>query len=412
MLYFIRIICLLLMPTTCFGWGWYDVKSQLLEKNPDLRIQRDQKTIAYDEFRIAKGQQLPQFTFRAGTRRFLQEDFTFALRSFVGPRISLTIFDGRRLVYNKRRASVQYEEQTIAEVQQAYRTLQNVRIAYADLLYSIENIKLAKEILERAVEKYRIVDLRYKSGLEFRWVWLNSKADVKVQELDVRRAKFKLMQAKQDLELLIGPMHWDLENIEDTLQHQFDVPSLILEANQSNMTQHPTYQIFQARQEQSQLDRKIAKSNMLPSIQFTTDFLLIDQDDEPVIPFWSANVGLSIPLWEGNQNRKNVDIAKLSLHQSEVEKARQLQQLQQDLEQQKEAVEIQNLRVEIAELNVEAAQDRLRVVSEQYRNGVESYDDWNRSVRYFNNEKRDLLNSRRNLMVEISRLRQLMGEDF
>ncbi|MCB0272968.1 MAG: TolC family protein [Bdellovibrionales bacterium] len=126
--------------------------------------------------------------------------------------------------------------------------------------------------------------------------FLTTKKTLEEDKLRVLEAELNQQNALVDLENMIGKI--PVENINDLDETSFYPQELTEEEiNQVDLSQHPEYLLSSNQVTQSGYKVNISEASQYPDINFRADFIMIDTDDEPVIPFWSTGVTFSMPLF-------------------------------------------------------------------------------------------------------------------
>jgi len=406
-MYLLKIITIFL-PTVAFGFSYQDAYQMLLTTNPTYTIATVDYEISTLAYHNAKAAQLPRLDLRGGAERFIQENATSGYRAFIGPRLSLPIYQGGQLRAEKRLGSQQMDANELSIQIRLLEQTQQLQEMYARALYSKNYLAVAKNIYERSQKNLRLVEIKYRSGHEYRWVFLTTKKTLEEDKLRVLEAELNQQNALVDLENMIGKI--PVENINDLDETSFYPQELTEEEiNQVDLSQHPEYLLSSNQVTQSGYKVNISEASQYPDINFRADFIMIDTDDEPVIPFWSTGVTFSMPLFAFGRVKRSVKVAKKQNEQEKLKNVQKLRDLQASLQKSKNSYLIATKKLYIAQLELEAAQDRFRVTTEKYQNGLIDFLDWDRAQAILKSAENELLIQKRDCVIAYSKIVKSMG---
>ncbi|MCB0272967.1 MAG: TolC family protein [Bdellovibrionales bacterium] len=177
-MYLLKIITIFL-PTVAFGFSYQDAYQMLLTTNPTYTIATVDYEISTLAYQNAKAAQLPRLDLRGGAERFIQENATSGYRAFIGPRLSLPIYQGGQLRAEKRLGSQQVDANELSIQIRLLEQTQQLQEMYARALYSKNYLAVAKNIYERSQKNLRLVEIKYRSGHEYRWVFSNNQKNIR-----------------------------------------------------------------------------------------------------------------------------------------------------------------------------------------------------------------------------------------
>jgi outer membrane protein TolC len=284
-----------------------------------------------------------------------------------------------------------------------------LREAYAGALYAKEYLALSHRIDERRQENVRFTQIRYESGLEYKWVYLSSNAKLKQSQLSTEQAEWNKKTALLDLVTLLGPL--PIQSVEDVDDSDFFNVDTAYDIDQlmANLDKNPKYLLQKARMDGAVSTVDLNRANYYPIIGFEADAYVMNTEKDHTFPFWFAELGLRIPFFQGGRLHRNVEIARRQLSQVQFDLEQTRTDLKKDLERNYENYLIAKKQVEVSKLTVEAVKDRAKVVSNQYRSGLTNFLDWESSQDGWVSAEVDLLTNIRNYYVSRGKLEEAIG---
>ncbi|HMQ10607.1 MAG TPA: TolC family protein [Oligoflexia bacterium] len=388
---------------------WEEAKASLAKNNYNLNVNYENIHVAKNDMIQTRSRLYPEISLRGGAERFLQEDASLGFRSFLGPRLTWSLYQGGRVKHSVRQARINIKKQintySLSEVEQQAQ----LRQIFASAVYAKKNIALAETSLERAKNNNRYVRLNYKGGQEYVWVFQSSQKTVLESEANLLKAEQEAKKALFTLQQMIGE---DIVTSLDEIQEaQFNVPENIDEEINVNsyIEKHPELEIAKQNETIANLNHKVAKANMLPSLIFRTDFIVADTDESQVFPFWYAGVNLTVPLFESGRNKKASENARIKFKQSQQlyqqVKLKQKQDIEQQVLNYKWALKNRSVSI----LNLESLQNKYKLFEKQYREGLIPYTLWDSTQIELRTAENKWLQSLQLLQVEYAKLLLVLG---
>ncbi|MCB0326509.1 MAG: TolC family protein [Bdellovibrionales bacterium] len=399
-----------MQASSLYGWSWQDAKTALLEQNIDIK--NAQRQVIIDEYSVKDSKSLfyPSISLRSGFERFLQENATLGYRGFVGPRLNWSVYEGGERSYSRDLAKYFLEETESKLHSNQLNKLKNLKEIFAKILYLKEYEQLAKDLHRRSEENLRYVHLRYKSGDEYLWAYLDMETTVKNDELRLVQIQRDQIQVMQQLEVLLGflPVS-NIHEIEDA-GFIYDLDLREEDLLQWSPTNHPDYEISRTKVSQSEMQWKLSKSQARPRLSFRTDFLLFRTDEEPYIPFLYTGVNFSMPLFEVGRIRRGKEKRLIAIEQAQSSSEQMALTLKQKVLLEFEDYKIAKQELNVASLELESTIQRNKIFREQYQSGEIDFLRWNNDEKELQNKKIKVLQKKRDLAVENASLGNAMGE--
>ena len=396
------------------AWTFDQAKAQLLENNPEIKIQEAIAQVAPIRLKIAKANQYPFIQLRGGTRRFLQENERTGFRTFIGPRLTMPIYRGGYL-----KAQTRLAEQRLGSNARQGQTLQDQKITqlqklFANAIYAKHEYQMAQNNKKRAAQNVRLVDLRYQSGMEYRWVLKSAQKSLEIQRLGLMEAQIRQDRILTDMERIMGELPIkSLNEINEEGFYPSPVSTQNIDLDQA-LEAHPEVLEQQDLSFQKEINYISAKAKRLPNVIFNTDFVLFNTDDETntqpfIIPFWSAEIGLSMPIYAFGKYKLTQKLAEIERRKQALSSQNTQKNLKLQLKERIQNYELNQQRAEIAKLDLEAAKDRSKVTTELYQNGLTTFSAWDRAERELDRTEKQILVRKRDWMLSHINLMELIG---
>ncbi|MEM5434959.1 efflux transporter outer membrane subunit [Paraburkholderia diazotrophica] len=372
------------------GWRDFFVDQRMqrlidiaLKNNRDLRVSVLNIEASRAQYQIARAALMPTLDAVASqTKQRTPKDLSFFGKTIsneysVGLDASWEIDFFGRIRSLKDQALAQYlataqarkaaEIALVASVADQYLTV----LAYDDLL------KVTQDTLKTAQESYRITKLQYDTGT-------GSELDLRQAETVVEQANANLQaqarlraQAENALVLLIGePLPTDMPsglalNDQNLLT---DIPAGL---PSDLLTRRPD--IMEAEQNLLAANANIgaARAAFFPRVSLTGNFGTLSPTlgglFKPGSAAWSFAPQITLPIFEGGQNRANLDLANVEKNIQIAQYEKAIQTAFREVADGLAARGTYDQQIKALERNTFAEQRRLDLSDLRYRNGVDSY---------------------------------------
>ncbi|SHI31787.1 Outer membrane protein TolC [Mesonia phycicola] len=202
--------------------------------------------------------------------------------------------------------------------------------AYADWKYYFDNKEVYTEFLENAKVRYQGISRSSELGETPAIDTVETKITVKTRELDLSQASLKLQKAKLKLSnyLWIDDVPVELEdNLTPFITKESILNSLGIEnylGNAENLEDHPELKSLEYDLESYDLDIKLSKNNLLPTIDVQYNFLTseVDQLNYLNTSNYKAGVKVKFPLFL-RKERGELRLAKVKRENTEYKLSQQ-----------------------------------------------------------------------------------------
>ena len=316
---------------------------------------------------------------------------------------SLTLYNGARLNNLIKQAELDmqsgiYDSETIKES-----VTISILNAYLQVLFTEEQIKNAQSQMESTQEQLNLAEERLQVGIISQSDYLQVKSQLASDKLSLENAKSQYAIARVSLmQLMELPVNNEFTISEPNLGELVDQNLSPSATDVYNIALKIKPQIKSAEynKESAALNEKIAKSGYYPTLSAEagigtgysnlSESGYFSQINDQISP--SLGLSLSIPIFQKNQVKTNISLAKINYQNAELQEINTKNQLRKEIEQ--------------ICVDVVSAQTEYEASLEQYNSTMESY---NLAEEKFNNgliNSVDFLFEKTNLIVAQSQLLQ------
>ncbi|WP_345243891.1 TolC family protein [Nibrella saemangeumensis] len=362
--------------------------SSALEKNYSIRISRAQERIANNNNTYGNAGFFPLVTAnlqRNYVNQNLRQEFFNALQPpqriygvnnnnlTVGPSVQWTIFNGLGMfiAYDRLNELVRLgEANTRANVEA---TVADITTAYYDVIRQLQRLLAFRQALDISGDRLELAKANYEVGTRSRVDFLSAQVDYNAdsaayiaQEQAVRNSKILLNT------LLVRDPNTEFA-VRDTILVRTD---LALEnLRQSVLANNPQLVVAALNRRVAYHDIRLLQAQQLPQVDLLATYNFIAQNNEAGFGIRQARndvltygIRISVPIFNGLNQRRLIQNAKINSMVTEYQEADQRLQLQSQLDQTfnqyQNSLKLVNLEVQnyqIAIQNVDIAYERYRV---------------------------------------------------
>jgi outer membrane protein TolC len=281
-------------------------------------------------------------------------------------------------------------------LQEVYSSLLNdLKIAYADLLFAQKTNKLLLDIIARRKQNFDMVKLRFNNGKE-------NKGSVLLAEAYLKLAQFEKFQNENIIKLAQHKIKSLLAIDDDDIELVGDINSRAI-TNQNNyqviIENHPAHQQAVAQQQQAEANLLNDKSTFYPNINLQYTYNNSGENFKFDKNSWSTGINLSWSLFNGGKNYY------ASQSQIELKNARDLQLIATDRTILEKLLLAKNQLLEAIEKHnvdnffLKAALVREQISRSKYNNGLSNFDDWDQMEGDLIAREKNLLKSEHDKIV-------------
>lgn len=409
---FILAVPILLMASQSLAWSWKDAVDLAIEKNPTLQAEKEKAEVVELRYDNARALRLPRLSLQVAYQNYQNQTLNVQYRAYIGPRFQWILYQGGKINAGMKRARAIQDQGNLSVREVSIQTHNDLRQAFAQAIYAKNYLELAKRIEKQRKENVKLTEIRYRAGLEYKWVFLSSTVKWERAQLDIIRAEMNQKTSLTDLQKLVGQL--PIQSVEEMTDEGFyqDHANYQLDQVLATAKKTPKYLLQERRVDEMQANIDINYADQFPTLGVQADFWAMSMEQEHLFPFWLTTVGLSLPLFEGGRIRRNISVARAQLAQSAFELTQTKLGIESDLQNTFRDYVISQKQLNISQLGLQASKDRSRVVTNQYRSGLTTFLDWERSQDDWVNSEIDMLNAVRSYQINRAKLEENMGVEL
>ena len=227
--------------------------------------------------------------------------------------VSQTIYVGGLTPGNVTQAGANYRAQVAAFVLEKSLISDDLKSAFAQLLYAQELVTLNEQIVKRRRSDADMIHLKHDGGRENKGADLLSESDYQQAVLNFHNAQRNVVVSQHQLAQVMGvklknPIVAVGQLITQTPPASPDLDKLAVET--------PTHFQQVSTAEASRAGITIAQAGFLPTVSASVSLDREDQRFFPKSSGWDADLSVSLPIFDGGKTYFNVSAAEAALRQS------------------------------------------------------------------------------------------------
>ena len=328
--------------------------------------------------------------------------------------LSWTLFDGGKMFVTKRKLA---EIEALGELQfkqQVMQTVNDVTVAYYNLVEQKQQLSSLQEVINYNKVRVNILQTSFDAGLSAKNELLQARIDLNVFTENAINQQSVIVAARRNLnELLSQDPDRNVEVIDSIPIVDLPVKDTLIQKLYDN---NPTILAYERQMEIARLSAKEFNTLRLPKLTLNSNYTLAQTNSSAGFQLFNRTIGpqiggtLSIPIFQGGNNARQVAVAKLqldaariSLEQTKLALHTQLLNAISDFENQRHLLNIELDNDALAKENLEIALQRLKLgqtTALEVKLAQESYVD----------SRTRLINFMFNVKVAETKLKQLMAE--
>jgi len=358
---------------------WDDCVREAAARNADVRVARANLDASGYQTRAAYSGFYPQLSAGvsyndvSGSSASPTTSSTSAYSTSVS--ITQNLFAGFQDQARVDQASANEETNEAVFVAAKAKLSQDLKTAFAGLLYAQNNIVLTENIVRRLEENLRLVELRFEGGRENKGSYLLTRASLSQARYENLQARQALRSAQAQLARVLGrEQPGDLRVADGVpLSAPGAAPDFarLIEAT-------PEYRQAQAQQRAAAAGVQLARAPLFPSVNLTGS---VARDGESWFPDDNrrvVGVNVSIPLFSGGRDYYGMKSAASSLEAAVSNKESVDRQILVRLNQTYAAFVESVEKLNVDSDFLQAATTRAEIARARYNNGLLSFDEWDR----------------------------------
>ncbi|MEM7511082.1 MAG: TolC family protein [Bacteroidota bacterium] len=350
-----------------------------LKNNYGIRIAQLEKEVAYQNNTWGNAGAMPTLSLNATGAGFSTDNQASFLRNrltgTLSTNLSWTLFDGLAMFANKQQLNVLENLSSGNAAVIVENTVQGIILAYNNILVASEQEKTLLQSLAISKDRLAYQEFRKDLGATGTFELLQFKDAVLTDSANLLTQRININNAYRNMNLLMGVEIASVYTLTDTLSEEFEEFSYrsmrkkMLSNNQTLMNQFMTNRL-RAQELKSFKAQQLPSLNLNASSSYITGrFGLSNGETRNTtgVLEYSANLTLSFNIYNGDETRRQVEVAKINTFIADMQEKDLRNTLENDLltaydtyEQLLQTLDIRKAAVENANLNLEIATERFQ----------------------------------------------------
>jgi len=254
--------------------------------------------------------------------------------------------------------------------------------AFLQVLYTEEQVKNSEKQIESTTEQLALAAERLSLSIISKSDYLQVKSELASEKYTLANAKSNYELAKVSLEQLMElPVDKNFEIEDPDLKGELnqvrnpDAPKVYTEA----LKLKPQIKSAELNKQSTELDEKIARSDYYPSLSLNAgvgtgysslsrEMNYFNQLNHDINP--SVGLSLSIPIFQKNQVKNNIQQAKINVQNAELNQINTQNQLRKNIEQACTDVNAAQMQYEASNEKYSATEESYKLAEEKFKNGL------------------------------------------
>lgn len=328
--------------------------------------------------------------------------------------LAWTLYDGRLMQTRFETLKSQGQRQLAQQQLVVQNTLVNVMQTYYDLLLQNQSLNYLKTIIQFYDERLNITKQRWELGRGSKLDYLQSQSDLAIQKSAFTLTENALKAAKIRLNTFLNrnpEIDFTVET-QDTPALQYNLYDLLNEAKSNNRE----LLLLQKEAELAKLNEKAAASFLKPRIDLNSSFGYNFAVNTAGFLASNQNTGLTAGvtarwnIFNGQQTKRNIEVAKMNTATIELQKENLTQQINSDLVAAYNQYVTDEKIEEIEEANQKITEENLTISLEKFKLGGSTILELIEAQRSYDTSLNRLVNSRFNRQISELDLLRLSGQ--
>ena len=350
-----------------------------LKNNYGIRIAQLEKEVAYQNNTWGNAGAMPTLSLNATGAGFSTDNQASFLRNrltgTLSTNLSWTLFDGLAMFANKQQLNVLENLSSGNAAVIVENTVQGIILAYNNILVASEQEKTLLQSLAISKDRLAYQEFRKDLGATGTFELLQFKDAVLTDSANLLTQRININNAYRNMNLLMGVDIASVYTLTDTLSEEFEEFSYrsmrkkMLSNNQTLMNQFMTNRL-RAQELKSFKAQQLPSLNLNASSSYITGRFGVSNGETRIttgVLEYSANLTLSFNIYNGDETRRQVEVAKINTFIADMQEKDLRNTLENDLltaydtyEQLLQTLDIRKAAVENANLNLEIATERFQ----------------------------------------------------
>lgn len=400
-----------------------------LESNYGLKIAVNQQEIAKSGYKASISGFLPDVTATAttvNTKSDIRQQLSTnggqiierkdALSSNVNANLGLTytIFDGLKMFATRERTRLIYESSEIMLRQQVLNTVEEVTLAYSELVRLQQQLRAFEEIMKISEERIKIAEAKLNVGVAPKTELLQSKIDFNAQRSAYQKQKALVPAAQQQLKQAMGTPEMANVEVDEEMENgyipdQNSFRNALLQGNQ---------QVVLARNSML-INEQLVKeyrADLLPRLDFNANYNYTKATSQAGIILSNQNKGFNygfsivVPIFRGFAANQGLKMARLTALNANLEYENVVNQLSVEMIRAYSNYKANRQLLELEEENLLLAKENVSISLERFRQSQTSILELREAQQSLQEAQSRLISIRYETKAAELRLRNLSGD--
>lgn len=406
----LRILLFLLLacPALADVLTFEEAVKEATNANPDLRVQ--ESTLRSLDFKV----QGSYYNFFPQLSASLDLNYGNSSRTFsattpnAGSGPTLTFSPSASMNYNlfsgfadQARVSLAMANREVAQADLASlkaKVSSDLKVAYSNLVFAQDALKLGESIKERRSENYRLVSLLFDSGRENYGSVLLAKAYLEQSEFLIAQAHRAIGSASAQLAQVLG------REPSDTLRASGRVPVEGLDENpdfHGLALQNPAYLKTLAQEKIALAQKTAARAAFFPSIDLVSNVGLTANGDSNSTT-WLVGLSVSWSFFNGGRDYYNLKSTTQDVTTAQRSQNATLKSNISTLASTYAAYIDMTRQIKVDQAFVDALATQEKIAKEEYNNGLLNFANWDLIETGYITRQQSLLNDQRDLVKAVA----------
>ncbi|OQA92493.1 MAG: Outer membrane efflux protein BepC precursor [Elusimicrobia bacterium ADurb.Bin231] len=395
---------------------WTDILAAAKQNNSTLIKTKKSLEIANNNYYAAISNFLPQITASASAGRSGSDSSSASNDYSYGISGRLSLFSGFSDYSVLKIKNIELKIAKTEYDRVLSDMIYNLKRYFDDLLWAQEMVRLSEQILNRRIENYNLVSLKYEAGREDKGSLLRLDADKYQAETDLFQARRRVLSSSAQLSKEIGKNDFTVLIVTGSLTVEKN--SALIETDYVKrkelffgrlLNEIPEYINAEYSLKKAVLSVKSAKSEFYPSLTLSAGDSKRGDHWAPSNNSWNIGLSLSYPLFAGGKNKRNVNTAGLNreIAEESLREMRSMLFVKYETAANDLSNSLENLKVR--EKYLFASEEQSRVTTTKYINGLATYQDWYSVENDLINAQKSLLNAHKEYLLSEEYLKNILG---
>ncbi|MBN1182064.1 MAG: TolC family protein [Bacteroidales bacterium] len=330
-----------------------------------------------------------------------------------GAQLTWTLYDGGKMFVTKQKLS---EIQALGEIkfrESVVQTLFDVYATYYDIVKQKHQLAFINEVINLNQERVIIAQTGFDAGTMAKTDLLQAKIDLNVALENAINQEYVIITTKNELKVLLGVTPEDDFDVSDSIPFA-DIPDRddIIQKIDSTNTRILAYK---KQLEITGLSLKEANRLFYPKIDLRAGYYYMQTNNSDGSVLQNSYTGpqiggtITIPLFNGNETRRKVQIAQLEMESAKYDLQNILLQVDKELENALTEFENQKKLMEIEKENNELARENFEISLQRMKLGQTNTLEVHQAQENFVQSSTRLFNFEYNLKLAELKLKQLLA---